>query len=376
MYSNDNQDGNNPNTRKKILRVGYSDDKGNNFIEDKRTENDFNNNNYNLNNNLMNDNRTDYNTRKDSQNDDFERVRANSTVPIPNNLGINYSLKNATDPLINSNVNFGKTDNNFNLDNKDDNNYYSNNSRSNQNNNIMNNNTKDNTNANTNTNTNNNILRNQFQNTGNKDEEQNNRENNNNNKIEVNEEDELVLVDKNNKRIFSQDGKQFKGEQAVEVKREGDQTIIKTKDGRTEKLEELRNEEGELLGDEFGNPLLGKDYIYYIDKKGNPIVLLHKSIIQGDKVVPVLVKKVPYDPFNITTKTVGFNSANDLLNANKIFGSTVSTYGYQTVGIGGAGYSELKRKTGSKNKTKLLQRGDGDAKAPIRKKRRKKTAKK
>ena len=51
-------------------------------------------------------------------------------------------------------------------------------------------------------------------------------------------------------------------------------------------------------------------------------------------------------------------------------------YGYQTMGIGGAGYSELKRKTGSKNKTKLLQRGDGDAKAPISKKRRKKTAKK
>ena len=361
MYSNSNPNENNPNTRKKVIRAGYGDDKGNNFQEDEKDKI-----------------RTDNNTRKDFENDGFERGRGNSTMPIPNNLGIDYSLKNATDPIINSKISFGRTDNNFNLDNEDNNNYYSSNSKSNPNNNIINNNTKDNNNDNTNTN--NNMLRNQFQNSGNNDMEQNNRENKNNNEIEANGEDELVLVDKNNKKIISDGQKQFKGEQAQEVNLEGDQTIVKTKDGRTIKLEILRNIEGEIIGDEYGNPLLGKDNIYFIDRNGNPIVLLRK--MEGDRVVPVIVKKIPYDPFSLTTQTLyGFNSANDLPNVHRTFGSNITgvsnnkNFGYETVGLG-TGYSELKKRTVSKNRTRLLNRGDGDAKAPIKKKRRKKSTKK
>jgi hypothetical protein len=378
MYSNDNQDDNNPKTRKKILKEGYGDDKGNNFTEDKKNEIDFNKNNFSLNNNnnLANDYRTDNNTRIDSQNDGFDRARGNSTMPMPNNLGIDFSLKNTTDPIINSRVNFGKTDNNFNLDNDDDNNYYSSNSRSNQNNNVLNNNTKDNNNANTN------MLRNQLQNSGNNDMDLNNLENKKNNEVELNGEDELVLVDKNN-NIISDGKKQFKGEQVLEVKREGNQVIVKTKDGKTEKLEVLRNQEGDVLGDEFGNPLLGKEYKYYIDPKGNLIVYLNKSTMEGDNIIPVSIKKIPYDPFGSTVKTIiGFNSANDLPNINRIYGSNISSvtnnqnYGYRTVGFGGVDKNEFKRKTVSKNKTKTLHRGDGDAKAPIIKKRRKKSTKK
>ena len=378
MYSNDNQDDNNPKTRKKILKEGYGDDKGNNFTEDKRNEIDFNKNNFSLNNNnnLMNYYRTDNNTRIDSQNDGFDRARGNSTMPMPNNLGIDFSLKNTTDPIINSRVNFRKTDNNLNLDNDDDNNYYSSNKRSNQNNNVLNNNTKDNNNANTN------MLRNQLQNSGNNDMDLNNLENKKNNEVELNGEDELVLVDKNN-NIISDGKKQFKGEQVLEVKREGNQVIVKTKDGKTEKLEVLRNQEGDVLGDEFGNPLLGKEYKYYIDPKGNLIVYLNKSTMEGDNIIPVSIKKIPYDPFGSTVKTIiGFNSANDLPNINRIYGSNISSvtnnqnYGYRTVGFGGVDKNEFKRKAVSKNKTKTAHRGDGDAKAPIIKKRRKKSTKK
>ena len=380
MYSNSNQNDNDPKTRKKVIREGYSDDQGNNFPEDKRDQIDPNKNNFSSSNNLMNDNRTDNNTRQYSGNEGFERGKGNSTMPIPNNLGTDFSLNNATDPIIHSKINFGRTDNNFNLDNEDDDNYYSSNNKSNPNNNKINSNIKDNNNNNENTNTNNNILRNQFQSTGNNDKDQNNRENNNNNEIEANGEDELILVDKNNQKIISEGNKPFKGEQVLEVKSEGDQTIVKKKDGKIEKLEILKNIEGEIIGDEFGNPLLGKDNIYYIDKNGSPIVFLRK--IEDDKVVPVLIKKIPYDPFSVTTNTIyGFNSANDLPNVNKIFGSNITgvsnfqNYGYQTVGIG-AGYNGTKKRTVYKNKTRILYRGDGDAKAPIRKKRRKKSTKK
>ena len=392
MHSNDNQNDNNYNynemIRRKNMKEGYGNDNENNFTEDQKVPIDFNKNNFSLNNNnnLANDDRTGNSTRKEFENDGFEggKGRGRSTMPLPNNLGINYSLKNATDPVINEKNNFGKTDNNFNLGNneKDDNNYYSNNnnSRSNQNNNMINSNTKNNTNNNNNNNTNN-MLRNQFQNRENNDNiEPNIRENNNNdnnNNIQLNEEEEeLVLVDKDGNKIYSEGRKQFKGEQVQEIiKSEGLETTVKTKDGKTEKLEVLKNEEGEFLVDEHGNPLLGKDYIYYVDKNGKPIVLLNKNIIDGDKVIPVLVKKVPFDPyktlFNTTIRTNNdFNSANNLPNVNNIFG-------YITVGLGGTGYSELKKSRGtSKNRTRLIPKGDGDAKAPIKKKRRKKSTKK
>ena len=384
MYSNNNQNDNyndNNTINRNNINSGYRYDKENNFSNDRNVALDFNKNNFSLGNNMVNDNRTDNNTRKDLENEGFERVRGNSTMPIPNNLGINFSLKNSTDPLIKENINFGKIDNNFNLGNEnDDNNYYSSNSGSNPNNNVINSNTND---KNT---TKKKILSHPNQKEGNNDMDQNNLEDKNNDiDIDGDEEGELALADKDNINIISEQGKPFKGEHVLEIVKSGeDQTVIKGKDGKTLILTVLKNDKGEIITDELGNPLLGIDSIYYIDKNGKPITSSNKSILEGKKVVPVFVKKNnPYDLFGTTVKTfVGFNSANDLPNANKTYGSNINgdtnsqTFGYRTVGYGGAGYSEWERRTGIKKKNRFLSRGDGDAKAPIKKKRRKKSTKK
>ena len=183
----------------------------------------------------------------------------------------------------------------------------------------------------------------------------------------------MVLVDQNNQNLISKNQKPFVGEQVQEVNVEGDQTIIKTIDGRNIKLDLLRNIEDDVITDIRGNPLLGKGNIYYIDKNGNPIVLFDKkSLDEREKFIPALIKVVENNPSNSLSKTSFITTGNNQFGGNNEEDlKSTQGFGYTTI-IGTGGISQFRRKNFSKSKMRsTFPKGDGDAKSPIPSKRKK-----
>jgi hypothetical protein len=221
-------------------------------------------------------------------------------------------------------------------------------------------------------------------------------ENKNPNKLSDKEKEQnikLVLVDDKDRQILSEDRKPFIGEEAERKIEQNNEIYILTKDGQKIPVAYIRNYEGEYLVDKNGNPILGNGNFYFVDKNGEIIFSTNKKILEGDKAVPVIITKKKFDPYgSILTATFNndyeYNSDKnigfmDSLGIEKLRGNILGEgiknsqrFGYNTtLGISGGGkgigVNEYKKRT-YKNRLKIFPAGDGDAKAPILKKRRRK----
>ena len=107
----------------------------------------------------------------------------------------------------------------------------------------------------------------------------------------------------------------------------------------------LRNKEGEIITYK-GYPLLGNNNKFYYDKNGNIIVYPDNEFIKDDKYIQANIK----DNNNII-KEFGINMNNDDINNNYI--------------------NEKEKNNKMKKKWYMFPKGDGGAKAPVVKKRRK-----
>ena len=221
-------------------------------------------------------------------------------------------------------------------------------------------------------------------------------ENNHPNKLSNKEKEQnikLTLTDNKGRQILSEDRKPFIGEEVEEKKIENNEMYVITKDGEKIPVYYLKNYEGEYLVDENGNPILGFSNIYFIDKNGEMIFSTNKKVLEGDEAIPIQITKKKFDPYG-SILTATFNSNKDY-NTDKnipvmdsygierlrgnILGEGVQTskkFGYNSaLGISGGGkgteVGEYKRRI-MKNRFKMFPKGDGDAKPPIIKKRRRK----
>ena len=137
------------------------------------------------------------------------------------------------------------------------------------------------------------------------------------------------------------------------IKQDGNQIIAITKNGEEIILKPLKNYEGEILADTNGNVILGSGEKYFI-KDGQIISSPDQSIAKGDLIIPTKIKKVQFTPYDPFYKTV---------NEGEISGNMPSVnWGYKT-------------KNMSRTRRKIFPIGDGDAKAPAIKKKRKKSKK-
>ena len=371
--------------------------------------NNMNSKGYNSNSEIYSKNINKVNNEENKNNNELEGLNNNNkniilkndgrgTMPI--SLGSNFTLNKNNDSLNLNNL--ANTDTNIHIRNQDNPNYDSNvigksanlNSKTND---IFNNN-------NTNNNNNNiDVLRNpkqkkenlkDFDNIENSDKTIPLVDNNNHNNYDNNGEDEnknnikIVLVDENDKEILSEERKPFIGEEIKNKQIEGNRIIVITKDGEQLVLKPLKNFEGEILSDDKGNVILGAGSNYYYDKNGDLIISSDKTLTEGDKVIPVKLKEVKFNPNDTLFKTkFKISYIQDLDNNNpnsnnfkndNFMGSNgdmnnQGRFGYYSVGIGGGGNSTgYRRKNLSKNKYKMFPKGDGDAKPPIIKKKRRK----
>ena len=191
-----------------------------------------------------------------------------------------------------------------------------------------------------------------------------NNKNNENNKINnyINPKEAkipLTLIDENNFKILSSDNKTFEGELIDSHYQKGNQIFVRTKGGSEIKLNILRGKEGEPLCNN-GFALMGKGNKFFYDKNGNIILYPDNEFIKGDKVINVRV--------------VENNNKNNLkefcVNKNN-FGNEDGEYGIgEGTGNIGMGTGEFK-KSKMKSKWYMFPKGDGSAKAPIIRKRKK-----
>ena len=282
--------------------------------------------------------------------------------------GTNTYLKNNEDELRGNNIkNLSKSENHFDSNDQDNSNYNPNK--------IDNQNNKD--------------LDNKYNNTNKdfyRDKKDNNNHNNNNiinnrtnNFSEQDEEGsgkniKLILIDEiNNKDILSDEQKHFIGERIRDKIMEGGKLIVITKDGEKIKLDVLKSYEGEILTDENGNAILGNNHKYFIDKTGEIIVSSDRGLIGEEKTLPVKVKAVKFDPYSshLTFRTTGeFNPSNGNIPNEPIKNNY--NFGTSTIGFGGGGTSDYKKKYVNKTKLRIFPQGEGNAKPPLIKKRKRK----
>ncbi len=169
------------------------------------------------------------------------------------------------------------------------------------------------------------------------------------------------LVDeKNNKMILSPEGKPFKGELVENQYQKGNQIFIKTKSGSDIKLSILRSKEGEPLTYK-GYPLMGNDQKFFYDKNGNIIVYPDNEFIKGDKAVEVGIQN-PNDKNNLVEFCINKNNFD-------LFGTDNRE---EFRGSRNGGFKKSKKK----NKWYMFPKGDGGAKAPIIRKKKKRRSKK
>ena len=168
------------------------------------------------------------------------------------------------------------------------------------------------------------------------------------------------LVDeKNNKIILSPEGKPFKGELVENQYQKGNQIFIRTKTGSDIKLNILRSKEGEPLTYK-GYPLMGNDQKFFYDKDGNIIVYPDNEFIKGDKAVEVGIQN-PNDKNNLVEFCINKNNFD-------LFGTDNRE---EFRGSGNGGFKKSKKK----NKWYMFPKGDGGAKAPIFRKKKKRRSK-
>ena len=168
------------------------------------------------------------------------------------------------------------------------------------------------------------------------------------------------LVDeKNNKIILSPEGNPFKGELVENQYQKGNQIFIRTKTGSDIKLNILRSKEGEPLTYK-GYPLMGNDQKFFYDKDGNIIVYPDNEFIKGDKAVEVGIQN-PYDKNNLVEFCINKNNFD-------LFGTDNRE---EFRGSGNGGFKKSKKK----NKWYMFPKGDGGAKAPIFRKKKKRRSK-
>ena len=164
-----------------------------------------------------------------------------------------------------------------------------------------------------------------------------------------------LIEENSNQIILSSDNKPFFGELIDNQYQKGNQIFIKTKSGETQKLSILRGKEGEPLTYQ-GYPLMGTDNKFFYDKNKNIIVYPDNEFIKGDKSIKVGIQ-------DIKNKKAFMGFIIDK-NTNSDFGGNT---GEEFRGSGSGGFKKSKRK----NKWYMFPKGDGDAKAPVIKKRKK-----
>ena len=201
------------------------------------------------------------------------------------------------------------------------------------------------------------------------------------------EEDEgnvaKVLADGKNNEILTEDRKPFiaeeLSEEIKEKKVQGNKVLAITKGGESFTLNVLRNYEGEILTDEDGNIILGRGNIFYIDKNGNLIVIKDKKLLEGDTSCPVKIKKVKFNPYASVFSSTFNSNFNSDKNLNQYAGNYNSEGLKNTFYYSGKsnnlGATQYKRRNFSKTRLKVFPKGDGDAKPPIIKKRKRKIKK-
>ena len=185
----------------------------------------------------------------------------------------------------------------------------------------------------------------------------------------------LVLADENNMEILSENREPFIGEEIQDKKViEGNKVLVITKGGENVALNVLKNYEGEIIADENGNAILGRDNIYYFDKNGELVVSTDKKLLEGDKVVPAKVKKVKFNPslFSGTFNSNGDNNFISSIPLTKSFGMN-NIRGNSNGDNYGLGTSQMRRR--NKGRWKMFPKGDGDAKPPVIKKKKRKIRK-
>ena len=367
--------------------------KENNIEENKDFKNNMENEINNKNRNYINDYINDLNAKKNGNNQQKENIEINEPEIQYKNILRNKNVKEN-----NNNINVDNNNNNYNI--KEDEKYVNqnyeknNNIINNENDQLMNNNIENDLNENNNqkkeeplinTNdkkisqstkyntlgmiqgTNDNININQ-----NLNQPLDNNMNNNNLKYESNnlnkeyEAPNIItftpyqLVDeKNNKIILSPEGKPFKGELVENQYQKGNQIFIRTKTGSDIKLNILRSKEGEPLTYK-GYPLMGNDQKFFYDKDGNIIVYPDNEFIKGDKAVEVGIQN-PYDKNNLVEFCINKNNFD-------LFGTDNRE---EFRGSGNGGFKKSKKK----NKWYMFPKGDGGAKAPIFRKKKKRRSK-
>lgn len=300
-----------------------------------------------------------------------------SNLPTKDFFNTNNILKRNPNQISNYNQPLSQTDNNIGQKLKDN---YSNQNfdfQSNLNkyydNNLPSINNKDNNNTNKN-NTNNNINTNDYM------MENDNRFRN----IEDKKDSESFgeLLDENNKKILSEEGKPFQGELVNEKYDKDNKTFVVTKSGAHLKLSILHNREGLPLIHN-GYPLLGKGENYFIDKSGKPIIYPDVNYMEGEEKVPVKIKGVKdkkeledlnnrMNNINLIPENDNFQFSNTLGNKYFLNDNDNNPNNFYNVGFGGGmSTSQLKKSRINNNKIRHFPKGDGDAKPPLIKKKRK-----
>ena len=158
-----------------------------------------------------------------------------------------------------------------------------------------------------------------------------------------------TLIDENNDKILSSDNKPFTGELISNHYQKGNQIFVRTKTGSDIKLNILRGKEGEPLCYK-GYPLMGTGNKFFYDKDGNVIAYPDNEFIKGDKAIDVRI----LDNKNIKDFGVSNN-----FEINEGTGNSMGSIG------------EMK-KIKMKSKWYMFPKGNGSAKAPVIKKKKKK----
>ena len=373
FQSNNFDNHNNISSNKDNLNINNLDDKQNlknnlNLINLENNDKDFKNISYNEN-SYFNSGMSNLPTKDFFNTNNMQKRNQNQTTnynqPLSqtdNNLDQNFREQNSS-----PNFNFQSNPINYYENNKDNNNNVA------YKNNIIN----DNLLPSVNNKDTNNIINNSNIDIDNNN--QNNRLKEEN--IEEKKESESFgeLLDKNNEKILSEEGKPFQREIVNEKYGKDNKAFVITKSGENLKLSILHNREGMPLTYN-GYPLLGKGEKYFIDRSGKPIVYLDDNYMEGEEKIPVKIKelsKKELDDLNNRINNINLNPENDnfqFINtlASKYSFNDNNPNNYYNLGYGGGlSTTQLKKSRIFKGKNRHFPKGDGDAKPPILKKKRK-----
>ena len=162
------------------------------------------------------------------------------------------------------------------------------------------------------------------------------------------------LVDENNNQIvLSPEGKPFIGELVEKQYQKNNQIFIKSKSGSDIKLNILRSKEEEPLTYK-GYPLMGNENKFFYDKDGNIIVYPDNEFIKGDKAIQVGIQDNKNNFIEFCINKNNFD----------LFGTDNRE---EFRGSGNGGFKATK----NKRKWYMFPKGNGGAKAPSFKKKKK-----